>query len=100
VAVHPNGPYVELLVLIGDLELGQSFKHHIYNTNATYFAVLHDVVGRAELDALLLDERSSFCGRVFIAITLRRMATQMFVLVEAIENLSPKYISFLLGIVN
>jgi hypothetical protein len=46
---------VELLVLIGGIELGQSLPHQVSNAKVTNLTLLHDGIRRVELGALLLD---------------------------------------------
>jgi hypothetical protein len=47
--------YVELLVLIGGLELGQSLPHQVSNAKATNLALLHDFISHVEFGAFVLE---------------------------------------------
>jgi hypothetical protein len=48
--------HVELFTLIGGLEVAQSLPHQASNAKDTNLSLLHHVVHRIELGALLLDE--------------------------------------------
>jgi hypothetical protein len=52
--------HVEVLHLVGDLEVDNSLSHQVGNTNATNFSLLHRVVGGVGLGALLLDKLQPF----------------------------------------
>jgi hypothetical protein len=75
----------------------QSLPHQVSNAKATNLSLLHHIVRHAELGALLLDERPPFCEPVLIAITLKQVFTQVFVLMEVVENFLPKCNPLLLG---
>jgi hypothetical protein len=53
--------HVELFTLSGGLEVIQSLPHQVFNAKDTNLSLLHHVVGKFELGALLYDERPPFC---------------------------------------
>jgi hypothetical protein len=52
---HPTIDQVEVLLLVGNLELAQKLSHQVGNAKTIQHTLLHLVVGSLELDGLLLD---------------------------------------------
>jgi hypothetical protein len=79
---RPTVDQVEVLLLVGNLELAQRLGHQVCNTKAIQFMLLHLVVSSIELGGMFLDSRPPFCEQGLTPVAHKRVITQMLMLME------------------
>jgi hypothetical protein len=88
---------IEVLLLIGHLELAQRLGHQVGNAKATHLTLLRLVLGGIELGGPLLDPRPPFRERGLTPIDHKWVISQILVFMEVVVDLPPKCVAPLLG---